>query len=43
MSKEYTYDIHKYTIGVDEKELVIKVSDFEKITSVIKEDLAEKD
>ena len=40
VDKEFEFDGYK---GILEKELVFKVSDFEKITLVIKEDLAEKD
>lgn len=39
VDKEFEFDGYK---GILEKELVFKVSDFEKITLVIKEDLAEK-
>ena len=39
VDKEFEFDGYK---GILEKELVFKVSDFEKITLVIKEDLVEK-
>lgn len=39
VDKEFEFDGYK---GILKKELVFKVSDFEKITLIIKEDLVEK-